>query len=224
MSSDVPAAGAPTGSARSALRPGPGAPLELHCFGGQPAAPELLDDVRRLLALPAEARRRVWQVLGPSLPDTVAPEVDALIVRFAAAHEVDSVALARALKGCRALVRQASAGGLPPKLFAEDLMRIAGGSPELAQVLLPGYERVKDELRRELLGAAVADHGKLLEDVRFRVDLLTASDRGLRVRFPAVTLTLHYREGSRREQITLQLLPEVVKQFQRMCEHVLRRP
>lgn len=215
MSSDLPVAAVATGE--------PPPPVKLHAFGVEEVPADLIADVRRLLGLSATAQARFWEVLGPSLASVVAPEVDRLLRRFAEAHHVDGMALAHAVKGCRNLIRQASAVGLDSRLFAEDLARIGGGGAALGDLLAPGYEHVNGPLRSDIHRSAVADQGKLLESVRFRVDLLSAVNQGVKLRFPAVTLTLHYREGSRREQVTLQVLPEVLKQLHGMCEQILGR-
>jgi hypothetical protein len=225
MSSDAPHSHTHDhGERRAAGTPADPPPtIRLHAFGGEEAAPELLADVRRALALPATAKQRLWEVLGPSLAGSVPSEVDRQLRRFADAHKADGMLLARALKGCRTLLRQAAAIGLSPQLLAEDLTTIAGGAPDLGALLVHGYEHVNERLRMDIHRAAIAEHGKLLTGVRFRVDFLSASDQGVRLRFPAVTLTLHYREGTRNDQVTLQVLPDVMKQLHGVCEQVLGR-
>jgi hypothetical protein len=198
-------------------------PVKLHCLGGQSPSPELASDLLGILSLPEAARRRFWEVLGPSLGDPVPREVEGKVARFVAEHGADAGATPRALKAARTLVRLASALDVGPKQLAEDLTRVAGGSPAIAEVILPGYDRARARLRAELGRRTVADHGRVLEAVRWRVDVLGASDRGLGLKLPVVTLTLHYREAGRREQLSVQVLPEVMKQLRDVCDRVLGR-
>jgi hypothetical protein len=196
-------------------------PIHLQCLAGQPASPEVIADARRLLALPEGARQRLWQVLAPSLAEPIPPEVAPLYERFVKEHGVDGGALARALKVARLLVRQASALDLEPEQFADDLEKLGGGSRAIADALVPGYPRARQRVRAEILSGAVADHGRVLESFRWRVDMLASSDRGLGLKLPVVMLTLHYREGERREQISLQVLPHLLGQLRAVCDHVL---
>jgi hypothetical protein len=197
--------------------------VKLHCLGGNSPAPELAADLRGILALPEAARARFWDVLGPSLGEPVPREVGGLVARFVQEHSADAGALPRAVKAARALVRLASALDVAPKLLADDLAAIANGSSAIADVILPGYERARGQLRAEAARRTVADHGRLLEAVRWRVDMLSASDRGLGLKLPVVTLTLCYREGNQREQLSVQVLPDVLRQLRGICDRVLGR-
>jgi hypothetical protein len=196
-------------------------PLKLHCLGGQSPSPEVASDLRRIAALPEGARQRFWDVLGPSLGDPIPREVEGLVGRFAAAHGADPGVVARALKAARTVVRLASSLDVGSKQLAEDLVSVAGGGAEIAGAVVPGYERAKARLRGDMARKSVEDHGRLLEAVRWRVDVLTSSDRGLGLKMPVVTLTLHYREAGRREQLSVQVLPDVMKQIRDLCDRVI---
>jgi hypothetical protein len=193
----------------------------LHSLGGAAPDPEVVADLLRIRELPGAARQRLWEVLGPSLPEPIPRDVEALLDRFIAAHGADAVTLARALRAARALVRRASAFDVDPKRFGEDLAALSGGTSELGDVLLPGYERARALVRAEIAERAVAGHGRLLEKVAWRVDILTASDQGLGFKLPVLTLTLHYREGRRREQLSVQVLPHVLGEIRALCDRLL---
>jgi hypothetical protein len=195
--------------------------LKLHCLGGQSPSPEVAADLRRIATLPEGARQRFWDVLGPSLAEPIPREVEGLVGRFAVAHGAEPGVVARALKAARTVVRLASSLDVGSKQLAEDLVRVAGGATEIASAVLPGYERGKARLRSDLGRKTVEDHGRLLEAVRWRVDMLSSSDRGLGLKMPVVTLTLHYREAGRREQLSVQVLPDVMKQIRDLCERVM---
>ena len=198
-------------------------PLRLHAFGGREAPAGLVADVLRLAALPPAARQRFWEVLGPSLAEPLPRELDALVDKFIQAHQVDSGDLLRAVKACRALLRSAAGLDVGAKPLADDLEKLSGGAPEIRDALLPGYERAKSAVRSELARRSLADHGKLLEGIHWRIETEWSSDRARGFRLPVVMLTLRYREGNRRDQITVQVLPDLLGQLRSLCDQILPR-
>ena len=207
------------------LMPGPAAnvapTLKLHALGGSPAPAGMAADLQKILLLPASARQHFWEALGPSLREPVAPEVEAQLDQFCRAHAIDDGLLAPAIKACRFLLRRAAAIDLSRALFAEDLALLTGSAPELAALLLVGYEAGKSVVRREILRNALLDHGKLVDGVDWRVDRLTTSNRGDKLDARVVSLTLRYREGEHNERITLQMLPESIADLRAMCDALL---
>ncbi|WP_437668732.1 COMM domain-containing protein [Sorangium sp. So ce131] len=197
----------------------------LRCLGGAPPPPELAADLRRLLELPAGARQRLWEALGPSLAEPVPAAVERLLDEFCRRHEVDAEGLARVLKACRFLVREASKRDLDRAALATDLATLTPASVEegeqIQAVLLAGYEKAKAVVRREILRGALLDHGKLLAGVDWRIDTISAASRGAKIEAPVVVLTLSYQEGGRSERITLQATPEMLRELQRACAQIL---
>jgi len=61
---------------------------------------------------------------------------------------------------------------------------------------MPGYEAAKAFVRREIHQAALADHGKVVERVDWRVDQVVTSNRGEKLGVPVAVLTLSFRRGS----------------------------
>jgi hypothetical protein len=181
----------------------------------------VIDDARQIPALPASARQRFWDLLGPSLAEPVPRDAEARFDAFAEAHGAAPEALARSLRLARVLVRQASVLDVDAAQLTEDLMKLGGGDPALAHAIMPGFERAKRVLRAELAHRAIADHGKVLEEVRWRVDLLSTSDRGLALKLPVLMMTLCYRDGDRTERLSVQVLPHIVAQLRAICDHVL---
>lgn len=189
----------------------------LHALGGQPVPEEVLRDIALVLELSPSARARFWEALGPCLveplPDTLETRLDA----FCRAHEARAGDLARALKACRFLVWQASTRGLPRDVFAQDLASVHP-SKELADILLTGYEAAKAQVRRELLRGALVDHGNVLDGVDWRMDQVTTSSRGGVLREPVGVITLRYRAGGKEERLTVQLVPETLRELHQACE------
>lgn len=196
-------------------------PPVLHALGGGQAPPDLADDLRRLLRMPAEALQRFWQALGPcvaeALPDTIEGDLDA----FCAAHRLSDDDLARAIKGCRFLIQSAARIDLPPERLGEDLDRLCPEAPVIKALLLAGYPPAKAQLRRAMALAAVEAHGRVLLGAQWRVDTIEASERGARLRAPVAVLTLHYREGTETGRITMQVLPDMIHELKGICEQVL---
>jgi hypothetical protein len=201
--------------------PAAAAPLRLYCLGGGEAPPGLGADLLRLLRLPVEALQKIWQVLAPSLAEPIAPETEQLLDMFCAAYHADDEDLGRAIKACRFLIREAARLDVPAGALGDDLDRLCPGDPLVKELVLAGYEPAKEKLRHEILKAAVADHGKLLVGIRWRLDAIQASERGARLGVPVALLTLHYLEGTEAGRITLQVLPDMMAELRGVCDTAL---
>lgn len=199
----------------------PRPPVRLYCLGGGEGPPELGADLRRLLRLPAEALQRLWQVLAPSLAETIAKETEELLDVFCAAYRVDDEDLARAIKACRFVIREAAQRDVPAGAVAEDLDRLCPGDPLIKELLLAGYDPARARIRHEIVKAAVADHGKLLVGIKWRLDAIQTSERGAKLGMPVAMLTLHYLEGAEAGRVTLQVLPDMMGELKQVCETVL---
>jgi hypothetical protein len=199
---------------------GPSPPIKLCCLDGEAAPPELAGDLRRVLDLPAEALRRFWHVLGPSLGEPLPREAEPLLDGYCRAYHLDERALAHAVKACRFLLREAARRDLPRADFAADVAALAPDAPVLADVLLAGYEKARVEVRRELLGKALSAHGNLLVGLDWRVDTVESSDRGARLKAPVALLTLRYQEGSEARRLTLQVLPDMLAELEDTCRRI----
>jgi hypothetical protein len=196
-------------------------PIRLHCLGGGNTPPDLGADLLRLLRFPSEAQEKLWQVLVPCLAETLSKETEQLLDMFCAAYKVDDDDLALAVKACRFVIRGAARLDLPERALAADLDQLCPAEPRVKEVVLAGYGPAKDQLRREILAAAVADHGKLLVGVSLRLDTIQASERGARLQTPVALLTLHYREGAGGGRVTFQVLPDMMAELRKTLEQVL---
>jgi len=156
---------------------------------------------------------------GHFLPDYTAYEE--LLDVFCAAYRVDDEDLARAVKACRFVIREAAQRDVPAGAVAEDLDRLCPGDPLVKELLLAGYEPARERIRHDIVKAAVADHGKLLVGVKWRLDAIQASERGARLGTPVALLTLHYLEGTEKGRVTLQVLPDMMGELKQVCEKVL---
>jgi hypothetical protein len=201
---------------------GPPPQPRLHCLGGGEPPPSLSGDLRALSQLSPIARARLWDALGPSLAEPVPSAVEALLDEFCHKYDVPGELLARVLKACRFLLREASRLDLPRAAFAEDLSAIAGDSKDVSAFLLSGYEKAKAFVRREIVHSALVEHGKLLVGIDWRLDTINASARGSKLQIPTVLLTLRYREGSREERLTLHATLDVIKGLKQLWSEIIR--
>ena len=196
-------------------------PARLYCLGGGEAPADLGEDLLHLLRLPAEALQKLWQVLVPSLAETLSKETEQLLDVFCAAYRVDEGDLGRAIKGCRFLIREAAQRDVPAGAVGEDLERLCPGETLVRELVLAGYEPAREKIRHEIVKAAIADHGKLLVGIKWRVDGIQASERGVRLGTPVAMLTLHYLEGGETGRVTLQVLPDMMGELRGVCDKVL---
>jgi hypothetical protein len=195
--------------------------VTLHCLGGRPAAPAMERDLRSILALPEAARAHMWEALGPCLAEPFAPEAEAVLDAFCGAYGAPEVELARAIKACRILLRDAAAIDLDRGHFAEDVDALSGGSPEIREMLLHGYDRAKAAVRTEMVRGTLSDHGKLLLKIDWRLDAVDVSNRGSRLMQSVAMLTLRYREGEQDGRMTVQVLPETLRELRAICDALL---
>jgi hypothetical protein len=198
------------------------APITLHCLGGRIASPELIEDARQLVALPPSARQHLPELLALVVQDPMPREVEGAVDRFVKAHRISGADAARALRGARILVREASILDVSQEKLAEDLTRLSGGTA-LGDLLLPGFERAKMRIRGDIVRSTIADSGKVLEAIGWRIDLLSHSNRGAGLRMLVVTLNLRYRDAGKVENISLQVLPDLLTELRDLCERVLPR-
>jgi hypothetical protein len=194
------------------------APLRLYSLGGGEPPPDLGSDLERVARMPPDALQKFWQVLAPSLADVITKETEELLDLFCAAYKVNEEELGRTIRACRFVIREGAQRDVPAEAVAEDLERLCPGQPLVRDILLAGYDAAKVQLRRDIIGAALADHGKLLVGVKWRLDAVQASERGVKMQVPVVMLTLHYREGAEAGRITLQALPDMMQELRTACE------
>jgi hypothetical protein len=196
------------------------APVELRCLRGKPTPPGLANDLRGLTRLPDVARDALWSVLGPCLAEPLAAEADGMLDAFCHTHGLHRDDLARPIKACRFLLREAARGNVARATFVQDLRALCGKDDAIEQFFVAGYDAACKVVRQEVLQGTLADHGKLLMGVDWRVDSVQASNRGSKMRVPVALLTLRYREGDETKRITLQVLPETLRQLREALSEI----
>ncbi len=181
----------------------------------------MLADLALLRAMPPNARRGFWVVLAPTLPDPIPKRTEAALDAFAAAHGVEEASLARALKACRHLLREAAARDLGAEDFAADLAVLDGEEGELRAMLLPGFGEAKAHIREELVNRAISAHGKVLVGADWRLDLVAASSKGHDLRAPIAIVTLDLLEEGEPRRVTFQATADALRKLSKVCADLL---
>lgn len=190
--------------------------IRLRCMQSGPAPPEIIAGWKRFRELPPAARANIWQLLAPVLLQPAGPAQAARAEQFSAEHEVSVDDLALSVQSCAFVISRASALDLGVEDFQQDLVALSGGSTELSEVLVGRYEAIKGDCRKAIIHKSLADHGKVLVGLDWRVDNLKASSHGANLETVVILLTLRYQDGEKLDQLTLQLTPssfETLKTF-----------
>ncbi len=192
---------------------GKGSPpqISLQCLNGAAAPPLAAEGWRALAAFPNSAREEFWEMLGLAIMEPATPGHQERVESFCSAHKMEVASVLGALGACDFLLGTATALNLEPEALRQDLTALSAGQTALADEFLSRYQSAKPLLRNRLIEATLADHGKLLTGLDWRVDNVTASDRGAQPNASVVYLTLRYRGGDDQNHVTLQMTPEALK-------------
>lgn len=195
-------------------------PPPLSCLGGATAPPEIEPDLARVATLPPAARDGLWDVLLPSLEEPVPSAIERLLDDYCARHRVADEHLARAIKACRFLVREAAKLDLDADAFAKDVAAVSR-DPSIERLLSSGYERAKALVRAQILRAVLLDHGQALTGVDWRLDHVATSSHGARLHAPIAILTLRSQDGDRSRRTTFHAPLSAVAELRAACDAIL---
>ena len=196
--------------------PNPG----LHSFGGNPAPAAVLNGIEQLLAFPEPARDGFWSLFQPVLEEPGDPGHQERLEAFCGEHELAEARVLDAIQACDTLLHQAAAFDLDRDRFGQDVTALSGNLAKVLDPALAQYGTFKNELRARLVQQTLADHGKVLLGLDWRVDHVVSSDRGIGLEGTVVMLTLRYREGDRLDRITLQLPPSSLAEIKRFADRI----
>jgi hypothetical protein len=196
--------------------------IKLNCCQGRPVPVPVVEGWRQFLQFSEEARKGFWGVLLPALLEPANPANKQRIESFSREYSLEEENVVSAMRGCDFLLRQASALDMDAAPFRQDLAALSEGDEQGAEFIVSQYEGAKAELRKFIIQESLADHGKVLVGIDWRVDNVTASDRGAKLNTTVVLLTLRYREDNRVERITLQLTPEAIRELKLFSDRFSR--
>lgn len=194
----------------------------LRALDGGAPPPGLAGDLRSLSALPASVCASLWDVLGVNLGAQITEEAKAAVDAFCEARRVRATDLMAPVKACRYLIRQAARRNLNVDDFRNDVRLLCGEGSVVEAHLVGWYELALPMLRQEFVSAALAAHGKLAIGVDWRLDGILMSQEGENLGVPVAMLTFRYLEGDEKKRITLQFVPEVIRELHAICEKMLR--
>jgi hypothetical protein len=193
----------------------------LRAFSGGAAPAGMAGDLRAIARLPPRARDDFWDALAPNLGETLDDRAAAAITAFCKERRVSPTDLAGPVRACRVLLRAAASQNLAAEALRADLRAIVGEGAAFEDSLVAWYERALPLLRQELIVAALSQHGNLALGVDWRLDFVRHSQGGQELDTPVVLMTFRYRKGEQQKRITLQLVPELVKQLQAVCNKMM---
>jgi hypothetical protein len=201
----------------------------LNCLGKQPCPPSLAGDLSHVLDLPDAVRADLWAVLDANMGAVNTAHSAAAVGTFCEKHGLDPRALTPVVGACRFLFQRGAERNTAPALMDEDLRQLLAGEKAdeatlsaVCACLLPYYERAARTLRVKAIYEALTDHGRVITDVKWRVDNVSHANTGESINLPVTILTLRYREGEQGGQMTVQILPDELRKLLHACEQALR--
>lgn len=192
--------------------------IKLQCCLGNPAPAPVVEGWKQFIQLPDTARKDFWSLLAPVLFEPTNPANKQHIESFLKKHSLTEEILAGAIQSCGFLLRQASSLDMDALAFQQDLILLSGGEQQYAETIISQYDSAKANLRNILIQESLADHGKVLVGIDWRMDNVSASNRCAKLDKTVVLLTLKYRENNRIERTTLQLTPDAIKELKNFTD------
>lgn len=195
-----------------------GGPPQLHCCQGQRAPEAVVRGWDRLCGLSSGAQQRFFELLTNSVAESDEAALASAMSGFCAMHGVTEDQAFTTLKACQFLLQQAAALDLDADRFVEDLQKLSGDHTGALRLMATRYGPLKERVREGLFVQSLTDHGKVLADLSWRVDQVSASDRGANLTAPVVYLTLHLQDGDGEERVTMQLTGQSIQRLQQFCQ------
>ena len=186
-------------------------PVSLHVLGGGPATEAIRTGWATYQALPEPVQTALWGLIASGLVRAGDPRVQEEVRAFCEAHAIDEERLAPALQTCGLLLGQAAALGVARADFRQDLETLSDGNSQGHETVLGRYDAILGGVRESMVVGSLADHGKVLIGLDWRVDRVSASSRAARLDTDVIYLTLRYREGDSVDRVTLQLSTKGVR-------------
>ena len=196
--------------------------IRLKCCQDRPVPQPVVEGWKQFLGFSEKAMNNFWGILRPALTQPANPSNRQIIESFCGDYGLKENDVVAALRGCDFLLRQAAALDMDVAPFRQDLATLSEGDEQGAEVILSQYEGAKADLRKVIIQESLADHGEVLVGIDWRVDNVTASDRGAKLNTTVVLLTLRYRDANLTERITLQLTPEAIRELKLFSDRFSR--
>ena len=200
-------------------------PQVLVAFNGGPAPAVILSAWESYCGFDELARRELPSLLHGVLEGPEDPANNGRFKAFCGHFGISSDVLGGVVQGLNQLIGQASALGLEPDALHQDLLSLGSSlhsnPSSIAEPIVQLYTVVQPRLRARLVDETLAEHGRLLIGVDWRVDELKISDRGVGLDTSVMHLTLRYREGDETSRVSFQLVPEMARRLRDVCSRVV---
>ncbi|MBW2525972.1 MAG: hypothetical protein JRI23_17460 [Deltaproteobacteria bacterium] len=198
-------------------------PVVLQCLLGAAAPPELGGNLASLLELPAAVLDSYAEVLEANLAPVIDDRVETRMKRYCRRYQIEPGSLAPSVKACRFLFTSAVRAGVDREAFIADVRALLPEEQATSVLdrLLPLFDEALPKMMQAAVFRSIAEHGKVVRAVRWRMDEIKASDHGMRLDVPVATITLQYQEGPNAGQTSYQLLPDQAAELQRALAHIV---
>jgi hypothetical protein len=199
------------------------APMLLQCLLGGAAPTELGGNLASLLELPDAVLDTYAEVLEANLAPVIDDRAETRMKRYCRRYEIDPEILAPSVKACRLLFTSAVRAGIDREAFIADVRTLL---PEeqaalVLERLLPLFDVAFPKMMQAAVIQSIAEHGKVVRAVRWRMDVIKASDHGVKLDVPVATITLQYQEGPNAGQTSYQLLPDQAAELKRALANIV---
>lgn len=184
---------------------------------GKDAPIELGDNLATLLSLPEAVQKTYAEVLEPNLAPILDDRTETRVKRYCLRYEIEPAVLAPSVKACRFLFTSAVKACIDREAFIADVEALLppAASPRVLELLLPLFDVAFPKLMQAAVFQSVAEHGKVVRAVHWRMDMIKASDHAMNLDVPVATITLQFQEGPTAGQASFQLLPDQAEELKR---------
>jgi hypothetical protein len=198
-------------------------PVTLQCLMGGAAPPDLGDNLASLLALPEAVQGSYAEVLEANLSPIIDDRVETRMKRYCRRYGIEPELLAPSVKACRFLFTSTVKAGVDREAFVADVTTLLSEEQAagVLERLLPLFDDAFPKMMQAAVFQSIAEHGKVVRAVRWRMDVIKASDHGLNLEVPVATITLQYQEGPNAAQASFQLLPEQAAELKRALSNIV---
>jgi hypothetical protein len=195
----------------------------LQCLMGAEAPSELGENLATLLSLPDAVQDTYAEVLQANLAQVIDDRTETRMKRYCRRYEIEPEVLSSSVKACRCLFSGAVQAGVGREAFIIDVKALL---PEeqanrVLDLLLPLFDAALPAMMQAAVFQSIAEHGKVVRAVRWRMSLIKASDHGMKLDVPVATITLQYQEGPNASQTSFQLLPEQAAELKRALANIV---
>ncbi len=191
--------------------------IALRCLMGMAAPADLGAHLASVLDLPDAVQGTFAEVLDAYLVPVLDDRVQTFVKRYCRRYELEPAVLIPSAMAARYLFTNAAKAGVDGTAFMTDVRALVP-EPRASLVLerlLPLFEMALPKLRQAAVMRSVAEHGRVVRAVRWRMDVIRASDHAIALDVPVATITLQYQEGANASQASYQFLPEQAAELKR---------